>query len=55
MNPELNENRLLNRLLYVNRRHVLTRLGRLLEDGCSVVPYAEYVAALERDADRPRG
>ncbi len=47
MHPELGESRILNALMYWNRRGVLPRLERLLREGAPVLPYRELVARLE--------
>lgn len=47
MHPELGDSRILNALMYWNRRGVLPRLERLLREGASVMPYRELVARLE--------
>ncbi len=43
MFPEINERRILNWVMYYNRRSVFPRLEKLLSRGVRVVPYAEYV------------
>ncbi len=49
MSPEINGNRVYNWLLYRNRGDVFRRLDKLLEQGATIVPYAEYVEnTLER-------
>jgi len=46
MHPELGGSRLLNALMYWDRRGALGRVERLLREGSPVVPYREYVAQL---------
>jgi polysaccharide deacetylase family protein (PEP-CTERM system associated) len=45
MHPDLNNNRLLNFLMYVNRRNVLSRLDRLRQF-CNTMTYENYVKSL---------
>ena len=46
MHPDLNNNRWMNRLMYINRAKVLPRLQALLR-GNEVVTYSDYVRGLE--------
>jgi polysaccharide deacetylase family protein (PEP-CTERM system associated) len=48
MYPEINGSRVFNWLMYRNRHQVLPRLERLMELGAPIVPFADYVAELER-------
>jgi polysaccharide deacetylase family protein (PEP-CTERM system associated) len=50
VHPELGGRRLYHHLMYWNRRGLLGRIERLAGLGAPVVPYAEYVARLEREA-----
>jgi hypothetical protein len=43
MHPELGDSRLLNWLMFRNRRDVFRRLERLLAKGAHVLPYSDYV------------
>jgi polysaccharide deacetylase family protein (PEP-CTERM system associated) len=52
MHPELGESRLLNALMYWNRRGVLPRIERLLREGAAVVPYRDFVAQLDAASGR---
>ncbi len=52
MHPELGGSRLLNALMYWNRRGVFARLERLLREGAAVVPYADFVARLDASPGR---
>jgi polysaccharide deacetylase family protein (PEP-CTERM system associated) len=47
MHPELNGSRLLNALMYWNRKRVLPRVEQLLEEGAALMPFREFVASLE--------
>ena len=47
MHPELGGSRLLNALMYWNRRGVFGRIERLLREGSPVVPYRDFVARLD--------
>ena len=49
MHPELDDNRLYNALMYVNRRRVLPRLERLFS-WAPVMPYRDFVAQLEAES-----
>ncbi len=43
MHPEINNNRLLNMLMYYNRKNVLKKLHQILRQDIRIVPYKDFV------------
>lgn len=46
MHPDINGNRFYNFLLYHNRKHVFQRLEFIMELGCKIIPYNEYLRSV---------
>lgn len=43
MHPDINNSRFYNFLLYYNRKDVFRRLEAVMETGCTIIPYIDYV------------
>jgi polysaccharide deacetylase family protein (PEP-CTERM system associated) len=43
MHPDIDDSRFYNFLLYYNRKNVFRRLDAIMETGCMIIPYMEYV------------
>jgi polysaccharide deacetylase family protein (PEP-CTERM system associated) len=46
MHPGINNNKISNKLMYVNRSKTLLKLEKIFKTGCRVIPYFEYVKGL---------
>ena len=49
MHPGINGNRFYNWLMYLNRKKVLGKLDRILDMGCSILPYSQYIESISAE------
>jgi len=46
MHPGINESRIFNWLMYLNRKKMLVKVDRVLDLGCSILPYSQYIESI---------